>query len=941
MRKTGTRERAIGYSITIKALNLNARHDSNLLLAALAHQRQIISPEQLADAMAELAAPELSPRNQPSPTASPDLGDVLLRRGAIDAHTLAQLRDQVQQQVASNAQHRGNDQEDNRDHFQTRVGPPDTNVTNEASRAELRSNHPTPLDTQLVDSKQPASLPQAIRRRISDRYHVLRAHAKGGIGEVFVAEDRELSREVALKELQADESENPNSRARFLLEAEITGSLEHPGIVPVYGLGSYIDGRPYYAMRFIQGETLHDAIERFHDASATMDLGQRRFHLHKLLRRFIDVCNAMHYAHSRGVLHRDLKPANIMLGRFGETLVVDWGLAKAGSRSETDTAPTEPTLKPRSASGSNPTRAGSVFGTPAYMPPEQATGDVDRLGVHSDVYSLGATLYHLLVGHAPVSDRSASALFERIKKGEFPSPIEVHPNTPRPLNAICCKALALRPEQRYETAGLLGEDVEHWLADEPVRAYAERWTERVRRWTRHHQTLVGSGIVGAIVSLACLSIGLWVVNGARQREATARQLAEERFQLARNAVDRFYVQVSEEVLLDEPGLQPVRRELLQQALTYYQDFVSQRGDDTALRGEVAIASFRVGAILEQLQSPGAGLNAYQRAHQMQELLVEQTNAPTQRAAWADTLNAIGRVYHQQARFQKAESFFVQSLNLRRANAQANRGDLSQQRKLASSLMNVAIVRRQQGDPEQGYDLLREAQTHRFNLLNQFNDDADGLNLVKRDLAMGHYNEAVCHMQDGNRSESERCLVSAVEAFLQVLERSPRDTAVEQNLAQSLNLLGDRRMESSDFADAREHYTQAIEMLDTLTVRNPDVIELRSRLAATHMNLANAFAVDGLLGRAESSILPAVEILRGLVEQSRDVPRHRRDLAVSLRTLAAIEANRNLTSAQSKLEEAVELLERLVDQFPDEPDYTFQLQSTRQTQTRVLDLQESI
>jgi serine/threonine-protein kinase len=161
------------------------------------------------------------------------------------------------------------------------------------------------------------------------RFRVVRPHARGGLGVVSVAHDEELHREVALKEIQGEHADNPESRARFVLEAEITGGLEHPGIVPVYGLGHEPTGRPFYAMRFIRGNSLHEAIERFHAAERPgRDPGERALALRELLGRFVDVCNAIAYAHSRGVLHRDLKPGNIMLGEYGETLVVDWGLAK-------------------------------------------------------------------------------------------------------------------------------------------------------------------------------------------------------------------------------------------------------------------------------------------------------------------------------------------------------------------------------------------------------------------------------------------------------------------------------------------------------------------------------------------------------------------------------------------------------------------------------------
>jgi WD40 repeat protein len=403
------------------------------------------------------------------------------------------------------------------------------------------SDHDLPTITAAAQPELLATtaeaIPQAATGRdkgdlLGLRYHILRLHDKGGIGEVFVALDQELNREVALKEIQERHAGDAPTVGRFVREAEITGNLEHPGIVPVYGLGQYADGRPYYAMRFIKGETLKDAIGKYHRA----DAGKSRspeFALRALLMRFVTVCNTLAYAHSRGVIHRDVKPANIMLGQFGETLVVDWGMAKAVTEEATKAeVATEPALVPRLAD-SIQTQAGSAMGTPVYMSPEQASGRLDLLGPASDIYSLGATLYSLLTGWPPLTGHDAVDVLGKVQRGEWRPVRQVKPDVPPALAAICHKAMALEPAARYKSALELAADVEHWLADEPVAAYREPWTARGRRWMRRHRTLVSTAVGVLLVAAVGLAVGLLVVSDAKRQETAARQTAQDKEREAR------------------------------------------------------------------------------------------------------------------------------------------------------------------------------------------------------------------------------------------------------------------------------------------------------------------------------------------------------------------------------------------------------------------------
>ncbi|HZW29199.1 MAG TPA: serine/threonine-protein kinase, partial [Isosphaeraceae bacterium] len=481
------------------------RHDRNLLFGILALQMNLISRDEL-----------LAATNEWITSSRRSLGEILKARRALGEEECSLLEGAVARHVELH----GGD-----------IGGSLAGFLSIArATVATRARSQTARDGIVAAGEAPASIARDEAGRgaaegTTQRYQVLWPHARGGLGEVYVAEDGELHRRVALKEIQPRYAGDPVSRERFVVEAEITGNLEHPGIVPVYGLGWRPDGRPYYAMRFINGEELSKAIRRFHAGDAPDFQG---LEFRWLLRRFIDVCNTIAYAHSRGVLHRDIKPGNIMLGPFGETLVMDWGVAKPVGRSEPATggqapsAPSdEPTIRPYSGGG-GATLRGQAVGTPSYMSPEQAAGELDAMGPASDVYSLGATLYVLLANRPPFAGEPAEVL-EDVQRGRFVAPRAIQPRVPRVLEAICRKAMAVQPARRYSSALALADDLERWLADEPVSAWREPWTARLRRWVRRHQPIVAGAAAAVIVAIAALGLAVPVLSIAWRNEAEARR----------------------------------------------------------------------------------------------------------------------------------------------------------------------------------------------------------------------------------------------------------------------------------------------------------------------------------------------------------------------------------------------------------------------------------
>ena len=374
------------------------------------------------------------------------------------------------------------------------AAPPRT--TDLATQTAAPLGHPP---RNMADAASPAAAPPKAPRG----YVIVKPAGQGGLGEVFEALDESLGRMVALKRIRHDIIPTPTTLQRFITESRVTAQLEHPGIVPVHSAGD--DQGLFYTMKLIKGKTLRAAVKEHHQAGGGVS--------RELLRNFIGACQAVEFAHSRGVIHRDLKPDNIMLGDYGETMVLDWGLAKSQGTPVESPAGDSPARE----SDADITRVGERLGTPNYMPPEQLRGAVTEHGTASDVYALGAVLFFVLHNSAPAGTKPPDCA---------PAPVA--------LSAIACKAMAHERADRYPSVAALARDVQHWLDDEPVGVFRDPLSVQALRWMRRHRTLVTATAAIVVLGVAATLINSVLVG--REQQRTAAEERRTRMELARSNI---------------------------------------------------------------------------------------------------------------------------------------------------------------------------------------------------------------------------------------------------------------------------------------------------------------------------------------------------------------------------------------------------------------------
>jgi len=780
---------------------------------------------------------------------------------------------------------------------------------------------PPPPEPQQPASDQTLAMPntwEAQSARSGDRYRILRPHARGGLGEVFLAEDTELGRKVALKEIQANHADLPESRTRFVLEAEVTGRLEHPGVVPVYGLGTYPDGRPFYAMRFVQGDSLRGAIRRFHTGTPRFDSLAFR----ELLTRFVAVCQAVAYAHSRGVLHRDLKPENVMLGKYGETYVVDWGLAKVVGRAQSDSGRFD-SEKPL-PSGSHPsgTAIGQALGTPTYMSPEQAAGRLDEIGPASDVYGLGATLYAVLTGKAPFAGEYLQVILEEVCAGRLSPPRQVAPAVPRALDAVCRKAMALRPADRYPTAQALAKDVERWLADQPVSAWREPMLVRLRRWMKRHRMLVTGLAVTVLVGLASLSVATVLLSAANERERTARERAVVARNRTRDVLDVMVSGVTGDSLATQKAVSPEQREFLEKVLAYYQDFAAEPGEDRQARERLAKARRRLGLIHYRLGQKEAGVTVFREATELLgQLAVDFPTVADYRRDLALSQHSLGVLLDDLGKLTDAESAFRAAVALLDKLAADFPAIPDYRHHLAASHNDLGVSLGALGKRADAESAYRSA----LAILDPLTKESPDVPEYRSRQGLSYNNLGHLLYQQGKKADAETACVAAVTILEKLATDFPRVPEYRDRLATSYGGLGTLLVGRGKTTEGEAAYRRMLALFEKLATDFPSAPDYRSRLGTSLASLAGLLMNSGRLIEAEAAYRQALDVHEKLATEFPALPRCGRDLARTLNDLGVLFIRAGKPQeAEASFRRQLATVEKLTADFPSVIQYQIQL-----------------
>jgi serine/threonine protein kinase len=702
----------------------------------------------------------------------------------------------------------------------------------------------------------------------STRYEFLEQVGSGGVSTVWRVFDSHGRRSLAIKLLHERFRNDVNAQVRMQREALLTGSLQHPGIPPVYDHGCLDDGSVFLTMKLVQGETL-ESILKSRDA-ATEDLGH-------CLGIFEQVSQTLAYAHSQGIIHRDLKPQNMMVGRFGEVQVMDWGMAKrlgddtdapaaltsdsAASPSGNDVSQHAGDDTTRSSTDSSwhdarhsLTSAGDVLGTPCYMPPEQARGEIESLDRRSDVFGLGAILFEILTHQRLYRGGNAGQVLTQAAAGDLSQAMKIlqAASVDEGLRDLCMRCLSADRADRPSDAAQVADHIAQHLAsaeDRLKQAEIQRREAVIRaaEEAKRRRTLSLMSVAVATISILGIAGVAWQWRQAieaNSKATVALALADERFQQAKTVVDEYLTEVaqSDGVLAAAPGTESLRRSLLEKAREYYEQFLSESGNNPTVRYEAAQAYARLGQITLILDPASEDtFRLYGKAIELfGELIEDNSDRPEYRMGVADARGAIGNAHFAASRFDQAVESYAAAADVW-VELIAKRDDPKDVLGLAKATHNMGHAKSQMGDKQGAEPFLVEAIALAEPLLESNGEVPEYLFEISN-----MYSNAGTFFgfKMGDWKRSLELYETSVALRERLVQLAPDHHRNQNALAGGYNNVGLALYQAKRIDEAKGAFETAAEIREVLTAENPAIPQYAKELGDTYTNLGTFSAKQG-------------------------------------------------------------------------------------------------
>ena len=748
----------------------------------------------------------------------------------------------------------------------------------------------------------------------TDRYAVSNLHASGGVGEIWLATDRTIGRDVAFKTLRESSGDYPDTIARFLTEARVTGQLEHPGIAPVYDVGMK-QGKPFYTMRFVGGRTMAEAATEF--ARHCTEGCENPMDLRALVNAVIGVANAIAYAHSRGVIHRDLKGKNIVLGDFGEVIDLDWWLARVLDMPEPDRSG-DATMPISSGDSTAETEDGRVVGTPSFMAPEQARGARDLMNEQTDVYGLGAVLYQCLTGEAPFGSGDSLEILRRASDESPPAARSHWPDVPRALEAICNKAMAREQVDRYASAGEFAQDLQRWLADEPVTAYPEPVTQQVARFARKNRSWVTGGMALALTAIVSLAASTLLISREQEKTLAAQKRAEQNFEWANNTVQSLITRVNDPGLREIPYLDKFRERALNDAISFNEQFLGPSGVPS-VRLQAGMANHRIASLYAEMDMPNEAIDAASEAvAALKSLQEDEPRLPRLSTSLAKACYGLASRLHRQKQLAESQAACDEAIAASGTGLPESSTELGRIRLACLCLKSRVLI-----------DLGRQAESEQcaqiaLGGIKSLTEQTREEFLIRAEV----YSTLANLLKNTERvPEAARHFESAITELESVIGTAPDDqealTKLSVNLASYANLLHS----SGRRADSEDYWNRSIKVYERMAEEYPYVPQYQQNLTDSYLGLAVFMAESGSMEGAGRMFRSGLESSIRLRDTFHSNPQRRYQVASARRLVAIHLMNMSKHSeALPVMRQAAGEFTALAEDFPSAQDYRFRAAS---------------